>query len=74
MLVPLNRLRLNQQEASHAGVFCPSLLMSFDGSAALMNDAGKEGVEVKREGKLKLPWKRPLPSPVVGFQRSLIMS
>lgn len=48
--------------------------MSFDASAALMNVAGKESVKVKREGKLKLPWKRPLPGPVVGLQKALIMS
>lgn len=48
--------------------------MSFDGSAALMNVAGKEGEEVKREGELKLPWKRALPGPAVGFQRTLIMA
>lgn len=48
--------------------------MSFDGAAALMNVSVKEGVEVKRKGKLKLPWKRSLPGPVVGFQRALIMS
>lgn len=42
--------------------------------AAVMTVAGKEGVEVKGGGKLKWPWKRPLPGPLVGFQRALIMS
>lgn len=49
-------------------------MMSFEGSAGLMNVAGEDSTEVKREGKLKLPEKRRYSGPVVGFQRALITS
>lgn len=35
---------------------------------------GKEGVEVKRGGGIKVALERPLPGPHVGFHRALIMS
>lgn len=41
---------------------------------AVITVTGKEGVEVKRGGGIKVALERPLPGPHVGFHRALIMN